>query len=546
MRIASLLIVVAATGVAHAETPSPDPRAELAAIGEKLTAKLPALQAVCARPAKADLAALKKRVLAWIDQQAPDEKSDAPSDSDGMGLVFNACNVSRGVAVDVSQDRVLRNDGSSRSRRNFVLRVASGKIEVIAARRSTSSANWMEWADEGRFWFVAELDVDGDGAADLVWSDSEREGGAMLTYDHLRVRLATGEERPIARVKNLVDHRVVAGQIVVAGRVHTDERAVYACIGKDLRVARCAASAPLQRASDKIAIATRLTTLSEIPDHDQVVEWLAALGVKPPAGLLAALPATTRQQTAERHVAAFLADKQLDGPFQEIFDQPHPEAAAFFEQLAAQLGDTHCTPTPLGDPARAQLNDWIAKQDKAADAIALTPECGMYAWVAWNHYNRGDLERNEVLFALDGPAPVKVAKFKQPPEYAQVGMVQPYENMFFQHGDTVVGVVIRDQNMSVIANGKVIAQSHGEIVRYAFDRRWHELSPDIVVDSGTLFHPSPTGLEELDRALVHDREAQRRALERVLDNPPSKDPAYLAALRTLGARAELVTECNKL
>jgi hypothetical protein len=54
------------------------------------------------------------------------------------------------------------------------------------------------------------------------------------------------------------------------------------------------------------------------------------------------------------------------------------------------------------------------------------------------------------------------------------------------------------------------------------------------------------GLEKLDRTLVQDREAQRRALDRVLHDPPSKDPAYLAALRTLGARAELVAECKKL
>jgi len=73
MRIARLLIVVAATGVAHAEPPSPDPRAELAAIGAKRTAKHPAPQALCTRPAKADAAALKQRVLAWIDQQAPRE-----------------------------------------------------------------------------------------------------------------------------------------------------------------------------------------------------------------------------------------------------------------------------------------------------------------------------------------------------------------------------------------------------------------------------------------------------------------------------------------
>jgi hypothetical protein len=547
MRIASLLIVVAAAGAARAEPPSSAQLAQLAqlaAIGARRTAKPPALQAVCTPPAKAELAAVKQRVLAWIDQQAPGEKASGPAYLDGMDLVFNACNVAGGTVVDVSQDRVTRKDGSLSGRSNFVLRVAGDSIEVIAQRSSTASNNWMEWADEGRLRFVAELDVDGDGAADLVWSDFEHEGGASSTYDNLHVRLATGEQRPIARVKNPADNRVVAGQLVVAGRVHTEDRAVYACIDKDLHAARCAAAAPFQRTSDRIDIAAGLTTLSEVPDRDQVVEWLAVLGVKPPAGLLAALPATTPQQTAERHVAAFLAGKQLDEPFQDVFDQPHPEAAAYFDQLATQLGDTRCTAAPLGDLARAQLTDWVAKQDKAPEAIALTPECGKYAWVTWNHY--GDLERHEVLMALDGPAPAKVARFRQPPYIAQVGIVDPYENMFFQHGDTVVGVVIRDQNMSVIANGKVVAQSHGQIARYAFDRRWHETSPDLVVDGGTLFHPSPTGLDKPDRSLVQDREAQRRALERVLHDPPSKDPAYLAALRTLGARAELVAECKKL
>lgn len=545
MRIASLLIVVAAAGAAHAEpSSSSDPRAELNAIGAKLTAKRPAMPATCTRPAKADLASLKKRVLAWIDQQLPDEKPERPGGVEGMELEFNACNATGGAVVDVSQDRTLRRDGDVHSRSNFVLRVAGDRIEVIAARQSTASTNWMEWADEGRLGFIAELDVDGDGAADLVWSEFEHEGGADVTYDNLRVRLATGEQRPIVRVKNPSDHRVVAGQLVVAGRVHTDDRAVYACVDKDLHASRCAAAAPFQRISDRIDVAARLTALPEIIDRDQVAEWLAALGVKPPAGLLAGIPATTPQQLAERHVAAFLTGKQLDAPFQDVFDQPHPEAAAFFDRLATQLGDAPCTAAPLGDLVRAQLTDWIARHERAAEEIAVTPECGTYAWISWSE--KGDSERREVLMALDGPAPVKVAKFKVPPYIAQVGIVDPYETMFFQHGDTVVGVVVRYQNMSVIANGKVVAQSHGAIARYAFDRRWHELSPDLVVDSGTLFHPTPAGLEKLDRSLVQDREAQRRALERVLRDPPSKDPAYLAALRTLGARAELVAECQKL
>lgn len=544
MRIASLLIVVAAAGAAHAEPPSSDPRAELAAIGAKRTAKPPAVPATCTQLARADRAALKKRVFAWIDQQTPDEKPETGADTEGMELVFNACSATGGAVLDISQDRTLRRDGSRHTRRNFVLRVAGGNIEVIAARESTASTHWMEWADEGRLRFVAELDIDGDGAADLVWSEVEHEGGASVTYDHLRVRLATGEQRPILRVQNLADHRVVAGQLVVAGRVRTGDRAIYACIDKNLHAARCGAAAPFQRISDQIDIAAQLAELSETPDRDQVVEWLAALGIKPRAGLLAALPATTPQQTAERHVAAFLAGKQLDEPFQAIFDQPHPEAAAFFDQLATRLGDAPCTPVPLSDRVRAQLTDWITRHEQAPRAIALTPECGTYAWISW--IPGDDSQRHEVVMALDGPAPVKVAAFKQPPDIAQVGIVEPFETMFFQHGDTVVGVVIRDQNMSVIANDKVVAQSHGAIARYAFDPRWHEVSPDIVVDSGTLFHPTPTGLEKLDRSLVQDREAERRALERVLHDPPSKAPAYLAALRTLGARAELVAACQKL
>jgi len=544
MRIASLLIVVAAAGAAHAAPPSSDPRAELAAIGAKRTAKPPALPATCTRLARADLAALKRRVLAWIDQQTPDEKPEGAADTEGMELVFNACSATGGAIVDLSQDRTLRRDSSRHTRRNFVLRVAASNIEVIAARESTASTYWMEWADDGRLRFVAELDVDGDGATDLVWSDVEHEGGASVTYDHLRVRFATGVQRPIARVKNLADHRVVAGQLVVAGRARTDDRAIYACIDRDLRAARCGAAAPFQHISDQIDIAARLAGLSETPDRDQVVAWLASLGARPRAGLLAALPATTPQQTAERHVAAFLAGKQLDEPFQDVFDQPHPEAAAVFDQLAARLGDAPCTPVPLGDRVRAQLTEWITRHERAPRDVALTPACGTYAWISWNQGD--DSQRHEVVMALDGPVPVKVATFKQPAELAQVGIVEPYETMFFQHGDTVVGVVIRDQNMSVIANNQVVAQSHGAIARYAFDRRWHEVSPDIVVDSGTLFHPTPTGLEKLDRSLVQDREAERRALERVLHDPPSNAPAYLAALRTLGARAELVAECQKL
>jgi hypothetical protein len=403
----------------------------------------------------------------------------------------------------------------------------------------------MEWADEGRLAAVTKIDLDGDGATDLVWTDHQHEGGDISTWDSLSVRFATGKTAPIVRVKNLADARVVNGQLVVAGQERSDARTIYGCVGKGLRVAPCAAAASLQRAADQLDLATKLDSLNEPPDHDLAVAWLGTLGVKGSAALLAALPATTPRQKAERDVASFLVSKQLDDAFQAVFEQPHPEAIAYFDQLASQLGDKPCTPAPLTDATRAKLNTWIAKQDDHPEMIELTAECGTYAWVEWNH--RGDPDRNELLVGLDGPESVRVAKFKQDStigEGRSAGHV--YEGAFFQHGDVTVGVVIRGKNLSVIANDKVVAQSHGEIVRYGYDRRWSERSPDLIVDSGTIMHPTPTSLEKVDRDLVKPHELYRAALERVLANPPSNEPPYLAALRTLGATPKLVAECKAL
>jgi len=523
---------------------------ELSAIGKRALPKPSsgrAASSACVVPTNAEKAEVKKRVLAWIDQQFPDEKQAPASDMDGMELVFNAgCKDNSAVYVDVSQDRTPKKQGDTYPmRRNFVLRIDGDNIETIAARTSTASTAWMEWADEGRLAVVAHVDLDGDGAADLVWSDHQHEGGDISTWDNLAVRFATGKTAPIVRVKNLADARVVKGQLVIAGQDRTDARAIHACVGKDLRVAPCAAAASYQRTADKLDIATKLASLDQIPDHDLAVEWLGTLGVKGSAALLAALPATTPLQKAERHVANLLASKQLDDAFQTLFEQPHSEAIAYFDQLASQLGDKPCTPAPLTDATRARLNAWIAKQDDHPELIELTAECGTYAWVEWNH--RGDPDRNELLVGLDGPEPVRVAKFKQDPIIGpsrSVGHV--YDGSFFQHGDVTVGVVIRGKNVSVIASDKVVAQSHGEIVRYGYDRRWNERSPDLIVDSGTIMHPTPTSLEKLDRDMVKPHEAYRAALERVLDNSPSNAPAYLAALRTLGADSKLVAECKAL
>ncbi len=546
-----------ASAPASAPAPAPAPakppidaRSELNAIVQRALSRPssgPAASSVCTAPTGAEAAKAKTRALAWIDQQFPDEKQGSASDTTGKELVFNArCKDGSAVFVDVSQDRALKKTKADTypTRRNYVLRIDGDQIEIIAARTSTASIGWMEWADEGRLAVLARVDLDGDGTADLVWTDHEHEGGAMSTWDHLSVRFATGKTAPIVRVKNLADARVVKGQLVIAGQ-DNDGRAICACVGKDLRVARCAAAASLQRAADRPFVAQDLASLGDAPDRDLAVGWLDTLGVKPSAALLAELPATTPGQKAERGVASFLASKQLDNAFQALFEQPHAEAIGYFDQLASQLGDQRCTPSPLTDETRAKLSAWAAKQDSDAHEAELTAECGAYAWVEWDH--RGDQEHDEILVSLDGPEPARVVTFKSE-QVLGANQVQGhvYDGAFFQRGDVTVGFVIHGKNLSVIANNKVVAQSHGEIVRYGYDRRWGERSPDLLVDSGTIMHPTPTGLEKLDRDLVKPHEAYRAALERVLDNPPSNSPAYLAALSTLGADARLIAACKAL
>lgn len=539
----SALVVMWVSGTALADpAPATDVMPKLTAIGKRAQPKSTASSVSCTQPTKSEAAELKKRTVAWIDQQFPDERQAEKSEIDGMELVFGAgCKDGQATFVSVGQDRKLKK-GDNPLRRNFILRITGDTIEQVAARPSTYSNYWMEWADEGGYSILAMADLDGDGASDLVWSDDEHEGGSRSTSASVSVRFATGKSASIVRVANLTDARAIAGQLVLAGKDNEYARPIYACVGKDLLLARCAATAALQRASDKIDAANQLANLTDVPDHDLAVSWLATLGVKAP-DVIAALPATTPVQKAQRHIEAFLEAKQLDASFRQVFLQPHPEASAYLTKLAAQLGDKACTPTPLTDAARTKLTTWIGKQDKQPVQVELAPECGTYAWAAWSR--KGDPDRTESLVTLAGAEPVRVAKF---PIVLEQGPVNDHHltSQFFQHGDTVIGVVIRNNNLAVIANDKIVAQSHGDIARYVYDRSWMEKSFDVIVDSGSFMHPTPTGLEKLDREAVKDHETQRLAIERVLDNPASNDSAYLAALRTLGADAKLVAECKAL
>jgi hypothetical protein len=116
----------------------------------------------------------------------------------------------------------------------------------------------------------------------------------------------------------------------------------------------------------------------------------------------------------------------------------------------------------------------------------------------------------------------------------------------FAHGDAIVGIVLQAQNLWVVAGGKVVAQSKGDVSLYDYDERSQEVSRDIVSDSGTLWHATPTGREKLDPSLIRDHEPLRRARDIVRISAPSADAKYVAALVLLGADRALVAEVKAL
>jgi hypothetical protein len=157
----------------------------------------------------------------------------------------------------------------------------------------------------------------------------------------------------------------------------------------------------------------------------------------------------------------------------------------------------------------------------------------------------------EALVGFDGPEPVQVAELEEEKVNEEVtgmnGIPEPgYGSSFFQHGATTVGVVIRNHDLLVIAQDKIVARRQGDFARFAYRRGWGEVSADLVIAGDTVLHVTPAGLETVDRPAVKQRAALSAALDRVARQYPSSAPDYLAALRTLGADRKLIAECQAL
>lgn len=555
MKLLALVAIVGFAATARADT-TIDLAKELRAIAAKFAIKddrqtHPVAGRGCTAPTPAERAAVKKRVFAFIDAKHPSERGVTAESRDDSGLVVQlGCKESSGALVlDISQDRepAKPTPGAYGTRRNYLMRVSATAIDVLAEDTSTLSMNWMEWADMGRISLLAQVDIDGDGALDVVYSDHEREGGAISSYDFIHVRYASGKLGESAQIEGLVDVKLVKNQLVLAGQNRNDE-IIYVCLARDLHVAPCAASAPLQRAADRRAIVSRYRAIdpSDLPDRDVLAQELAMLGIpsKRRAPFVISTRETTAAERAQRRVTAFLVKANLvePAPMPELVTQTHAEARTFLDDLATKLGDTPCTTTPLTDAEKTTATAWVKKQDaKAADVVIAASTCGPYIWVTWSA-TQNDGKRRSVLLGRDGTT--RILGFTYEPDMPDDGPA--HSEKWFVHDGTIVGIAIANQHLWVIANNKAVAQTKGNLAFYRYDDRWGETANSIFVDGGTLWHATPTGREKLDMALVRDHEARRAAIALLQRDPPSGNPKYLAALQLLGADKALIAECKKL
>ena len=500
-----------------------------------------AADGACLRPTGAEQKQLRARVATWIDQTYSDEKPH------GQIEMRYGCEDTNGIVVEGNVDRVANDKDHSTKNRGWILRIADDSITPIDERTSTAKENWMEWANEGTLTVLALIDLDHDGAREVVWTNTEHEG-ANITSDYTIATLMHRDARPVATVHGFLDATLIDHTVVFSIGAH-DEHVGYRCLTPALGLVRCAAATT----AEMIQIANEFVAKTEDPSNrDVIAEQLAKLHV-PEAErttILDAIPEAATAERARHDLATFLERSQTDGDLDTEL-APHAEAKAYFAGLSAQLGDAACvTPQSLDEEARAALNEWVAAQrtkgQRAVSNIVISAACEPYVWAAWDDLKNDDIgTRHEVLLFIV-PDIQKVVELTSPANLdPQSGPNLMHVAKFFQHGDTVVGSVIHTgenfTELLAIANGHVVAKRRGEFTTYSFDKRWSDTSDDLVLDRGAWWHATPTGLEKIARVKVAAHEARRTAIERLTDFDPART-TNAADLRALGAGAGLIEE----
>lgn len=542
--------------VSSVEDPPPAPPAvdivpELVKIGQRAMKTLPSqgdgnllAPAACTRLTAKERAAMRAKLATWIDHTYATERADAV---DGLDVQYG-CRDADGVIVAAHVDR------GTKARRTmsrwWVLRVTDS-ISVLSERTSSATETWMEWAQEGSLDVLALADLDGDGKRDILFTLKEHEGGSNTSDWDVRALLATGERKMISS-HGVLDAIPQDGRVVLA--LGNTEHWMYRCIEKDLALTTCPAAVAVHHHQDVFELGEKysaLTAATALPDREQLVDDLTKLGVSAPdrTRLAASAPETTPQRRAQHHLDVWVAQLDADDDLAAIQGQPHAVAATYFGSLRGQLGDTSCAPVELTKPDRDRIFAWLDAQPRAKkttrppEGTSVSAVCGAYAWIGWDELpaSGGEGVHRETLLALD-PALTRVTTIKTATNGDPTSSHSNHQDLAFKHGATVVVAILHDDQVDVVANNKVAGTRKGALESYLFDARWPDASDDLLFDPAahTYYHPTPTGLEKIDREPMQAHEIHRAALELVRATPVANTKPFMQALARLGAPMPLV------
>lgn len=556
----ALLLLGLIGGVASADRWTDEHRATMRELGNaykprELTG--PAT-AGCRPVSKSERKALEIETHAFIDAEHPDELQWDDAEAD-VGWVFDVgCREPNGtVYISASQDRMPKvkpKDRFPSLRRNFLLAIdVRHRARVIAEDQGASSEAWFNAEERGFFAIVAQLDIDGDGTRDLLWSHVEMPGWTPTPWSHVTAQLGNGTTVDLGRIRGLVT-KIVGGKLTFGASDSYERHATSGCIDAKLALVHCPEATwihELQRYN--AAVDALRNPGGDDDDRDYYAAAFTALGIKDRT-VLAALPETTARQRAARHAKAFLVAAGLDDAWNQVIDHPHPEATAYMTKIAAQLGDTPCTISPLDPAIEEKLRAFARTKAGTRNVnISVAAECGSYAWVQYSRENDSRIYTDLVTTA--GREISLVHQFSDLAEWSFAPLAPEfhYTGNFFTHGSTLVGWVVRDENekgnLYLIANNKVVATSHGDFQPYKFDDRWPEQSFDLLLETGNgMHHATPTGFARIDPEQLRDHDAWRDAVDtlRMCGDPDMKPATIAAALRRLGADARLIAEWDSL
>lgn len=325
--------------------------------------EIPAL-GPCQRPSADERAALRQRVLAWIEQSTAGFEHPAEEPAQ-LSLRFG-CVEPAGIVIAAQMDR----ETKQRSRSHapdvghwWTLRATPASIAILSETRGLATLRYNAYDRKLFQETLALADLDGDGVLDPLVARIDRAGIALNAAIQLSVvGSRTNKRTAVAAFGDEVAPALVqgagrSGPIVLEIADNFAAVRAFRCVGATLTLARCPEAAAARRSADALAVADQLAALSQIPDREGLAEWLDLLGAPRDVAepLRAAASPTSPAERAARKIERFLhsIDDRTDAE-REAAASREAAAPGAKQKLAAREVLASATPQALGDPAKRE------------------------------------------------------------------------------------------------------------------------------------------------------------------------------------------------